>query len=97
MAEEIKTERRKNAFFFSHLVFFDAATKNPPYQQELRPLFDEYGEVERADVVIGRDGRSRGYGTVRFTTVESATAAIEGKHATELEGRTLTVKLDRFA
>ena len=47
--------------------------------------------------MIGRDGRSRGYGTVRFTTVESATAAIEGKHATELEGRTLTVKLDRFA
>ena len=65
--------------------------------KELRPLFDEYGEVERADVVIGRDGRSRGYGTVRFTTPEAASAAIEGKHATELEGRTLTVKLDRFA
>ena len=47
--------------------------------------------------MIGRDGRSRGYGTVRFTTVEAANAAIEGKHATELEGRTLTVKLDRFA
>lgn len=65
--------------------------------KELRPLFDEFGEVERADVVIGRDGRSRGYGTVRFTTPEAASAAIEGKHATELEGRTLTVKLDRFA
>ena len=47
--------------------------------------------------MIGRDGRSRGYGTVRFTSAEAANAAIEGKHATDLEGRTLTVKLDRFA
>ena len=60
-------------------------------------MFEEFGEIERADVVIGRDGRSRGYGTVRFSTAEAASAAIEAKHGTELEGRTLTVKLDRFA
>ena len=28
--------------------------------KELKPIFEAYGEVERADVVIGRDGRSRG-------------------------------------
>ena len=53
--------------------------------------------MERADVVIGRDGRSRGYGTVRFASTAAADAAIAGKNGTELEGRTLTVKLDRFA
>ena len=64
---------------------------------DLRPLFAEFGEVARADVVMGRDGRSRGYGTVRFADAAGAAAAITGKHATDLEGRTLTVKLDRFA
>ena len=31
----------------------------------------------RADIVYGRDGRSRGYGTVRYETAEEAEAAIE--------------------
>ena len=65
--------------------------------KELKPLFEEYGDIERADVVIGRDGRSRGYGTVRFVSTAAAEAAIAAKTGTELEGRSLTVKLDRFA
>ena len=35
------------------------------------------GNIVRADIVYGRDGRSRGYGTVRYETVEEASAAIE--------------------
>lgn len=66
--------------------------------RELKDLFaTEFTDIERADVVIGNDGRSRGYGTVRFTVAESANAAIEKYNGTELEGRTLTVKLDKFA
>ena len=65
--------------------------------KELKPLFEEYGDIERADVVIGRDGRSRGYGTVRFVSTAAAESAIAAKNGTELEGRALTVKLDRFA
>jgi RNA recognition motif-containing protein len=64
---------------------------------DLGPLFEGVGEVTHAEVQIGKDGRSRGYGTVGFSSVEEATAAIEKVHGTELEGRTLTVKLDRFA
>ena len=64
---------------------------------DLRALLAEFGEVSRADVVMGRDGRSRGYGTVRFADGAGAAAAIAGKHGADLEGRTLTVKMDRFA
>ena len=64
---------------------------------DLRPLFAEFGAIEAAEVVMGRDGRSRGYGTVRFAEAAGASSAIAGKHGTDLEGRTLTVKMDRFA
>lgn len=37
----------------------------------------------------------QGYGLVRFTSAQDAQAAIEKFHGTELEGRTLTVRLDK--
>lgn len=64
---------------------------------DLKPLFEGVGEITRSEVQLGKDGRSRGYGTVRFETAEAAQAAISKVHGTELEGRTLTVRLDRFA
>lgn len=39
----------------------------------------------------------QGYGTVRFATLEQAQMAIADFHDYELEGRTLTVKVDMFA
>lgn len=39
----------------------------------------------------------QGWGTVRFTTTESAGTAIEQFHGSQLEGRTLTVFLDKKA
>ncbi|KAK9822639.1 hypothetical protein WJX81_002257 [Elliptochloris bilobata] len=66
-------------------------------EEQLRELFGEIGEIESASVVMGRDGRSRGYGLVRFYTLQDAQAAIEKFHGTELEGRTLTVRLDKYA
>lgn len=65
--------------------------------KELRPMFDECGTIDRAEVVYGRDGRSRGYGTVKFDSTEAAQSAIEKFHGTDCEGRTLTVKLDQYA
>lgn len=64
---------------------------------DLKALFEGAGEIVHAEVQIGKDGRSRGYGTVGFKTPEEAQAAITKVHGTELETRTLTVKLDRFA
>ena len=39
----------------------------------------------------------QGYGTVRFETPEAAQAAITAFHQTDLAGRTLAVRLDRYA
>lgn len=65
--------------------------------KELRPMFEGYGTIVRADIAYGRDGRSRGYGTVQFETPEEALRAIDQVNGTELEGRTLSVKVDQFA
>lgn len=65
--------------------------------RELKDLFAEMGDVERADVATGYDGRSRGFGTVRFGSAETASSAIEKYNGTELEGRTLAVFLDKYA
>lgn len=37
----------------------------------------------------------QGYGTVRFGSREDAEKAVQKCHGTELEGRTLTVKIDK--
>lgn len=63
---------------------------------ELRPIFEGIGNIVHAEVAYGRDGRSRGYGTVQFGSAEEAQAAIQQLNGTELEGRTLSVKIDAY-
>lgn len=41
--------------------------------------------------------RVQGYGTIVFSTPEEAAGAIEQFNGTDLEGRTLSVKLDQYA
>ncbi len=60
-------------------------------------MFADVGNIERADVAMGSDGRSRGFGTVRFTNPESAQTAIGRWHEQDLDGRRLAVFLDKFA
>lgn len=64
--------------------------------QQLKDVFKEW-KVERADVVYDSWGKSRGFGTVRFQTKEDADAACNKVNNTEVEGRTITVRLDRYA
>eukprot|EP00192_Tetraselmis_astigmatica_P020173 CAMPEP_0117688292 /NCGR_PEP_ID=MMETSP0804-20121206/23729_1 /TAXON_ID=1074897 /ORGANISM="Tetraselmis astigmatica, Strain CCMP880" /LENGTH=209 /DNA_ID=CAMNT_0005500689 /DNA_START=492 /DNA_END=1121 /DNA_ORIENTATION=+ len=65
--------------------------------QTLKDAFSECGEVERADIIQDSTGRSRGFGTVRFTTTEAAEAATEKMNNAEIDGRPVTVRIDRFA
>eukprot|EP00775_Hariotina_reticulata_P004696 gene4696-4948_t len=64
--------------------------------QQLKDAFKEW-KVERADVVYDSWGKSRGFGTVRFSSKEEAEAACSKLNNTDYEGRTITVRLDRFA
>eukprot|EP01024_Parvocaulis_polyphysoides_P041498 TRINITY_DN38049_c0_g1_i2.p1 TRINITY_DN38049_c0_g1~~TRINITY_DN38049_c0_g1_i2.p1 ORF type:complete len:225 (-),score=51.18 TRINITY_DN38049_c0_g1_i2:761-1387(-) len=65
--------------------------------QELKDLFGEVADVEFADIVMDDGGRSKGFGTVRFRTAGDAQRAIDEFNGIEFEGRTLTVKVDRYA
>ena len=54
------------------------------------------GAIESAEIAADAGGRSRGYGTVRYTSKEGADAAVATLNGVEFEGRALTVKLDRY-
>lgn len=44
--------------------------------QDLKDLFRQAGTIIRADVALGQDGRSRGFGTVVFATEADAERAV---------------------
>ena len=57
---------------------------------DLRELFEAYGEVSSASVVMDREtGRSRGFGFVEMSS--GASEAINALNGKEHEGRALTV------
>lgn len=58
---------------------------------ELREIFEAYGEVADARVISDRfTGRSKGFGFVEMDD-EAATKAIEELNGSELQGRTIVV------
>mmetsp|Transcript_9760 Transcript_9760/g.18609 ORF Transcript_9760/g.18609 Transcript_9760/m.18609 type:complete len:312 (-) Transcript_9760:47-982(-) len=63
--------------------------------QELRDLFTQMSPIS-ADVVVSGTGASKGYGTVNFGSPEDAAAAIQAWDQQQLEGRSLTVRMDKF-
>lgn len=66
--------------------------------QELKEYFATTGgDVQRADVAVGHDGRKKGFGFIRYATAEEASAAIEKMNGVEFMGRKLEVRLDNKA
>ena len=69
-----------------------------PYRvrwQDLKDLFRRAGTVLRADVSLGPDNRSRGYGTVLLATAEDAGRAVDTFNGYSWQSRMLEVRLDR--
>jgi RNA recognition motif-containing protein len=59
---------------------------------ELRALFEPYGSVQRASVVLDREtGRSRGFGFVEMASDEESNAAIKALDGSDFAGRSLRV------
>jgi RNA recognition motif-containing protein len=59
---------------------------------DLQGMFEEYGTVESAQVIIDRDsGRSKGFGFVEMRNDQEAQAAINALNGKEVDGRSLTV------
>jgi len=73
---------------------------NLPYQagwQDLKDLFRSAGNIIRADINIGADGRPKGSGTVIFETSKDAQQAISMYNGFDWYGRVLEVREDRYA
>ena len=63
-------------------------------QDELFAMFQQYGAVNRAQVVTDREtGRSRGFGFVEMANEAEANAAIEALNEQQMNGRPLTVNI----
>lgn len=61
--------------------------------QNLKDYFRSAGDIERADIA-SKDGRSKGFGIVKFHHPRDAQRAIQMFNGTELGGRKLEVRLD---
>ena len=56
---------------------------NLPWDTEeaaLRELFSPFGTVLRLEIPVGRQGRSRGYATVEFSSPLEASSAVQRLH-----------------
>ncbi len=61
-------------------------------EDELRQMFEQYGQVDRVSIMTDRDtGRSRGFGFVEMTNAEDGEKAIAALNGTQMGGRTLNV------
>ena len=59
----------------------------------LREVFEQYGEVESAKVIMDREtGRSRGFGFVEMSSEDEGQEAIRELNESQLDGRTIVVK-----
>ena len=61
--------------------------------EELKQLFDEFGTVDSARVIIDREtGRSKGFGFVEMSNDEEANTAIKELEGKEVQGKNIAVK-----
>ena len=62
-------------------------------EEELKQLFEEFGEVESVKIITDRySGRSKGYGFVEMPVEDDGLKAIESLNEQEFNGRDIVVK-----
>jgi len=60
---------------------------------ELKAIFEEYGAVSSAKVILDKEThKSRGFGFVEMNDNAEAKKAIDGLNGAQLDGKTLSVK-----
>jgi RNA recognition motif-containing protein len=61
-------------------------------EEELRQLFEPFGQVDRVSIMTDRDtGRSRGFGFVEMASNEDGEKAITALNGSQVGGRTINV------
>jgi RNA recognition motif-containing protein len=81
------------SFQFFSMNIFVAKLNFSTRSEGLREVFEQFGEVESANVIMDRDsGRSKGFGFVEMPNDGEAQSAITGLDGTDLDGSTIVVK-----
>ncbi len=63
-------------------------------EDALRSAFEEFGTVDSAKIIMDRDTqRSKGFGFVEMPNDDEANQAISSLNETELDGRSIVVKV----
>jgi RNA recognition motif-containing protein len=74
---------------------FNIYVGNLPFtttDEDLKQRFAEYGEIQRAVVIMDRDTKkSRGFGFVEMANDADGEAAVESEDGTDMDGRALKV------
>ncbi|MEO1052649.1 MAG: RNA-binding protein [Bacteroidota bacterium] len=75
---------------------FVAKLSSNTTSQDLKDIFEQFGEVSSAKVIMDRDTqRSKGYGFVEMDDDNAAEAAIRELNESEVDGRNIVVKKAR--
>lgn len=59
--------------------------------EKLREMFSQFGKITSSKVIVGEDGKPKGFGFVAFEDPESAEAAVNTYNGKEMNGKTLYV------
>jgi RNA recognition motif-containing protein len=80
-------------FQFFSMNIFVAKLNFSTRSEGLREVFERFGEVEAANVIMDREtGRSKGFAFVEMADDSEAQAAIASLDGTDLDGSTIVVK-----
>lgn len=80
--------------YISTMNIFVARLNFKTRREDLEAAFAKFGQVTSAKIVKDRDtGRSKGFGFVEMANDDEANKAIAALNETELDGRTIVVKL----
>lgn len=64
-------------------------------EKKLKREFEEFGQIEFIRIVTDRDGKSRGYGFIQFEKETDMTAAYKRMDGKKIDGRRITVDVER--
>lgn len=83
-------------FFSLKMNIFVAKLNFSTEESTIRALFESYGEVDSAKLIMDREtGRSKGYAFVEMPNEDEGNKAIAELNESELDGRAIVVKKAR--
>ena len=89
----IETTNESNSNMEACRLFIGNLSSDTSWQ-DLKDYFNNVGEVRYSNVAVEPDGRTKGFGFIRYATASEASKAIEKLNGVEFMGRKIEVRLE---